>query len=239
MQPNYTIDDIFNPTSPFFIGGYFPAPAPSAQNAFGDQIDPRTIGAGEMIRQLIVQDGYLRSGNFVSGVSGWQINADGDVEFNNGTFRGTISASTIDIGGSDATSFHVDVDGNMWLGAATYAAAPFKVSKAGVLSATKRVVTVTQSATPAIDTDVTDVASITGLAQDITSMTTNLTGTPTAGQLISIQITDDGTSRAITWGAKFASTLVALPTNTTISTLLRVGFQWNTVTSKWDCIALA
>ncbi len=44
---------------------------------------------------------------------------------------------------------------------------------------TKRVSTVTQSATPTINTDNMDVASITGLAQAITSMTTNLSGTPT------------------------------------------------------------
>lgn len=49
---------------------------------------------------------------------------------------GSINGATLDIGGSDATSFHVDASGNMWLGAATYAAAPFKVSTAGVLAAT-------------------------------------------------------------------------------------------------------
>lgn len=103
----------------------------------------------------------------------------------------------------------------------------------------RRVVTVTQSATPTINTDNTDVASITGLAQAITSMTTNLSGTPVAGDLLEIQITDDGTARAITWGSSFASSTVTLPTTTVISTLLRVGFSWNTATSKWVCIAVA
>jgi len=53
------------------------------------------------------------------------------------TISGGISASTIDIGGADATSFHVDIDGNMWLGAATFniATNPFAVSNAGVLRA--------------------------------------------------------------------------------------------------------
>lgn len=53
------------------------------------------------------------------------------------TISGGISASTIDIGGADTTSFHVDVDGNMWLGAAAYniATNPFAVSNAGVLRA--------------------------------------------------------------------------------------------------------
>jgi len=50
---------------------------------------------------------------------------------------GAISASTIDIGGADATSFHVDADGNMWLGAAAFniGTNPFAVSSAGVLRA--------------------------------------------------------------------------------------------------------
>ena len=38
---------------------------------------------------------------------------------------------------------------------------------------------------------------------------------------------------------KTPSTTITLPTTTVISTMLRVGFQWNTVTSKWDCIAVA
>lgn len=104
---------------------------------------------------------------------------------------------------------------------------------------TRRVVTTTQSATPTINTDNTDVAAITGLAQAITSFTTNLSGTPVAGDLLLIQITDNGTARAITWGTSFAATTVTLPTTTVISTMLRVGFQWNTATSKWDCIAVA
>lgn len=104
---------------------------------------------------------------------------------------------------------------------------------------TRRFVTTTQSSTPTINTDNTDIASITALAQAITSMTTNLTGTPVAGDYLQIQITDNGTARAITWGASFASTTVTLPTTTVISTLLRVGFQWDTVAAKWQCIAVA
>ena len=108
------------------------------------------------------------------------------------------------------------------------------------IAATRIVTTVTQSATPAINTDVTDIVSITGLAQAITSFTTNLTGTPVAGQLLMIQITDDGTGRAITWGAKFANSgTIALPTTTVASTMLRVAFQWNTVTTTWQCIGIA
>lgn len=102
---------------------------------------------------------------------------------------------------------------------------------------TRRLVTTTQSATPTINTDNTDIANITGLAQAITSFTTNLSGTPVDGDLLEIRITDNGTARAITWGASFSSTTVTLPTTTVISTMLRVGFEWNG--STWACIAVA
>lgn len=102
---------------------------------------------------------------------------------------------------------------------------------------TKRAPTVTQSATPAINTDITDVAHITGLAQAITSMTTNLTGTPVEGDELRIDITDDGTARAITWGASFENGAATLPTTTVAGVRLDIKFYWNSVTSKWRCMA--
>lgn len=104
---------------------------------------------------------------------------------------------------------------------------------------TARVVTTTQSATPTINTDNTDISNITALAQAITSFTTNLSGTPNPYDSLIICITDNGTARAITWGASFEASTVALPTTTVISTLLMVGFKWNSATSKWRCIAVA
>lgn len=99
---------------------------------------------------------------------------------------------------------------------------------------------ITQSATPVINTDITSVAHITGLAQAITSMTTNLTGNPQGEDLLRIDITDDGTARAITWGSKFESSgTITLPTTTVVNVRLDVGFVYNPVTSKWRCIATA
>lgn len=103
----------------------------------------------------------------------------------------------------------------------------------------KKVIVTTQSATPTINTNSGDIFSITGLSQAITSFTTNLSGSPVIGDMIMIQITDNGTARAITWGASFQSTTIILPTTTVLSTMLRVLFQWNAVASKWDCIGVA
>lgn len=102
---------------------------------------------------------------------------------------------------------------------------------------TERTGTTTSSATPTINTDDVTFYSITALAAAITSFTTNLSGTPTEGQKLWIAITDNGTARAITWGASFEAGAAALPTTTVISTRLDVGFIWNTVTSKWRCMA--
>ena len=78
---------------------------------------------------------------------------------------------------------------------------------------------------------------LTALAVAVTSMTTNLSGTPTNFQKLLIRFKDDGTGRAITWGASFEAKGVALPTTTTANKVLTVGFIYDTVTSKWGCVA--
>ena len=102
-----------------------------------------------------------------------------------------------------------------------------------------RVGTTTSSATPTINTDNYDAYSITAQAAAITSFTTNLSGTPVNFQKLIIRIKDDGTARAITWGTSFEAKGVALPTTTVISKVLTVGFIYDTVTSKWGCVASA
>lgn len=97
-------------------------------------------------------------------------------------------------------------------------------------------------ATPSSNTDNYDIFQFTGLNTAITSMTTNLSGTPVAGDMVEFMFLDDGTARAITWGASFADGgLVSLPTTTVISTVLRVLVQYQTAASlnKWVCIAKA
>jgi hypothetical protein len=101
----------------------------------------------------------------------------------------------------------------------------------------KRVTTITSSATPTVNTDNCDVVTITALAAAITSMTTNLSGTPANFQPLIYRIKDDGTSRAITWGASFANRGATMPTATTANKVHHVGFLWNSVTNTWDCVA--
>lgn len=104
---------------------------------------------------------------------------------------------------------------------------------------TARVTTIVSSATPTINTDNCDAVTITAQAAAITSMTTNLSGTPTNFDKLIVRIKDDGTARAITWGASFVAKGVALPTTTVINKLLTVGFIYDTVAGTWGCVASA
>lgn len=99
-----------------------------------------------------------------------------------------------------------------------------------------RVGTTTSSATPTINTDNVDIYGLTAQTADITSFTTNLSGTPTNGQKLWIYVVGTA-ARAITWGASFEAGPVALPTTTVTTQRLDVGFIWNAATSKWRCCA--
>lgn len=121
-------------------------------------------------------------------------------------------------------------------------------SGAGVLELTsgalvarnrRRVTSITSAATPTVNTDNCDKVDITALAANITSMTTNLSGTPQNGDTLIYEIKDNGSARTIGWGASFVAGGVALPTTTVASKILTVGFVYSTANSlnKWRCVA--
>ncbi len=100
-------------------------------------------------------------------------------------------------------------------------------------------VTNAPGATPSIDTDTTDVARFTGLATAITSLTTNLTGTPEDGDELWVSFKDDGTARAITHGASFASSgVAALLTTTVINKTMTEKFMYDAALAKWVLFAV-
>jgi hypothetical protein len=150
------------------------------------------------------------------------------INFNNGNLTMTHSAGLL------------AVTGNMTLsGAGTAANSVVTIDATQTLTnkrVTPRTGTTTSSATPTINTDNVNFYSLTAQAADITSFTTNLTGTPTENQKLWIAITGTA-ARAITWGTSFENGAVTLPTTTVGTTRLDVGFVWNTATSKWRCMA--
>jgi len=101
----------------------------------------------------------------------------------------------------------------------------------------KRVQTITSTATltPSWDTD--DNIVITAQAAALTIA--NPTGTPTQGQTIMVRLKDDGTARAITFGANYRAFVAALPTTTTISKTVYIGLIANTTDSKVDTTAIS
>jgi hypothetical protein len=102
-----------------------------------------------------------------------------------------------------------------------------------------RVGSTTSSGTPTINTDNVDIYKLTAQAADITSMTTNLSGTPNDGDVLEIQITGTA-ARAITWGSSFVSSTITLPTTTVTTATLTVILQYYVTSSygnnKWVCV---
>ena len=98
---------------------------------------------------------------------------------------GTLSVGdALDIGGSDTSSFHVDTSGNMFLGAATLGAAPFKVTAAGALTATS--VTVSGNISGTVD-------QATELTAQVTMGTNGKLRTKTGTTYIELNSTDANT----------------------------------------------
>jgi hypothetical protein len=104
---------------------------------------------------------------------------------------------------------------------------------------TKRVnVSNAPGATPTLAWDSYDMIALTGINAAITSMSSGITGTPTHGQSFLIRFKDDGTARAITWGASYRAIGVTLPTTTVISKTMYVGGFYNSTDSVYDVTAV-
>lgn len=102
---------------------------------------------------------------------------------------------------------------------------------------TKRVTTGTTAGTHTIDANASDMFTVT--AQNGTAVFASPSGTPTVGQTLIMRIKDNGTAAALSFGTiyNFSSDLVA-PTTTIASKTLYMGFVWNEVSSKWECLAV-
>lgn len=81
-QLDYNIFDLL-PKAPFTSDYFNTSLNPGFKNGFTDSISPNYIRDGAVY-------GILQSANFQTGIEGWQIKPNGDVEFNDGVFRGTI-----------------------------------------------------------------------------------------------------------------------------------------------------
>lgn len=73
---------------------------PRALSVFDNGLNPERIGAGELESELSLVKGHIESDGFESGVQGWRIDSDGNLEANDGYFRGDITAATGTFSGS-------------------------------------------------------------------------------------------------------------------------------------------
>lgn len=91
------------------------------------------------------------------------------------------------------------------------------------------------SLTPAVNTY--DVFQYTALASALSI--SNPTGSPVEGQKLIFRIKDNATPRALTWDTQFRAMGTALPSTTTTSKTIYIGFIFNNTDTKWDCVAVA
>ena len=96
---------------------------------------------------------------------------------------------------------------------------------------------VTSAATVTPDADNDDIVIVTSQAEGMTLANPN--GTPVQGQRLVVRVKDNGTSRSIAYGSEYRAIGVTLPTATTISKTLYLGFMRNATDGKWDGIAVA
>lgn len=100
-----------------------------------------------------------------------------------------------------------------------------------------RVATTASSATPTPNADTDDLFLVTALAASATFSSPS--GTPVEGQSLLMRIKDNGSAQSLAWNAIYRPVGAALPTTTAISKTLYVGFKYNNIDTKWDCLAVA
>jgi hypothetical protein len=100
---------------------------------------------------------------------------------------------------------------------------------------TPTVQTVTSSAT-VTPVSTNDLVIITAQATGLTLA--NPTGTFVEGQSLMIRIKDNGTARAITFGADYRAIGITLPTTTVISKTMYLGIIYNSTDAKFDILGL-
>ena len=124
MNERYSIDDLLK-NGP--LERALNEPVPEAENLFTGAVSPSALISGELQGNTIVRDGYLKSKNYVAGVSGWYLDPT------TGEFNFAVSVDSLDIPDTvTANSFHVDTVGNSWWGATTLASALAYVTSAGL-----------------------------------------------------------------------------------------------------------
>jgi len=100
-----------------------------------------------------------------------------------------------------------------------------------------RVFSITSAASITPELFLYDTYKATALAENIT-INNPATSSIGDGEQMIIALKDNGTSRTISWGNKYASGDVTLPTATTAGKWLYIGLKYNSTADKWHCLAV-
>lgn len=105
----------------------------------------------------------------------------------------------------------------------------------GYAAKPKIVTTITSGTlTPAGDTDLVRPAALTAALT-----IADPSSTPADGAGFVVDLIDDGATRALTWGSKYANRMATLPTATTAGKRHRIGFEYNAADDKLYCMYAA
>jgi trimeric autotransporter adhesin len=204
----------------------------------GDTLYGGTSGAGT--RLAIGTAGQVLTVNGGATAPTWTTPTTGTVTSVGGT--GTVSG--ISLSGTVTSS------GNLTLGGTLDLSSPPAIGGTtpntgtfSLISSTRinpRVTNTTSSATITPASDTTDQISITALAVGATFAIPS--GTPVAGQKLTIRIKDNGTAQTLTWTTSAGGYRVigcTLPTTTVASKVIYVGCIYNATESFWDVVSVA
>lgn len=189
-----------------------------------------------VVASTVITASTSKTMRFVKEATRWTVYGDGVPVTGTGSFVLSTGPqiSTIELGNASDTTLARASAGVMSVEGVTVDT----ISATNTLTnkrVTPRITSIASNATPTVNTDNCDCVTITALAAAITSMTTNLTGTPSNFDQLEFRILDNGTARAITWGASFASGTGTLPTTTILGKALSVYLEWDSVQAKWMC----
>lgn len=155
-------------------------------------VNPSLVVSGEWTGNQKMTDGFFQSANFVTGISGWKLFPDGDIEASNGIFRGAIYATTGYVGGfvigldyikdvANSFGFSSTVtagdDIRFWAGETfvNRASAPFRITESGAFFSSSATISGSITATSGtiggftIGTNsIVDAGNSFGLSSDVT-----------------------------------------------------------------------
>ena len=98
---------------------------------------------------------------------------------------------------------------------------------------------ITTVATLTPDPDQKDIVTVSAQAEALGVANPSPAYTVVNGQKFILRIKDDGSVRTITWGDEYRAIQSSLPSSTTASKTLYLGFIYNAPDTKWDLVANA